>query len=85
MVRFEVFYLFAMQLLLFVTLGLSAWIWGLITLDILNTNARAITFWGLGLRNLVHVVTTNVASFALLGLPYLRAFLHVPYEYFQLG
>lgn len=84
-VRFEVFYLFAMQLFLFVTLGLSAWVWGLITLDVLNTNSRAITFWGLGLRNLMHVITTNVVSFVLLGLPYLRAFLHVPYEYFQLG
>ena len=84
-VRFEVFYLFAMQLFLFVSLGLSAWIWGFIALDALTSSSRAVTFWGLGLRNLTHVITTNVLSFALLGLPYLRAFLHVPYEYIFLG
>jgi len=85
MVRFEVFYLFAMQLFLFVSLGLSAWIWGLITLDALTSSSRAITFWGLGLRNLTHVICTNVVSFVLLGLPYLRVLIHVPYEYFLLG
>lgn len=85
MVRFEAFYLFAMQLFLFVSLGLGAWIWGLIALDNLNGSARAITFWGLGLRNLTHLITTNIVSFVLLGLPYLRVLLHVPYEYFLLG
>lgn len=85
MVRFEAFYLFAMQLFLFVSLGLSAWIWGLITLDTLTSTSRAITFWGLGLRNLTHVIATNVLSFVLLGLPYLRVLIHVPYEYFMLG
>jgi hypothetical protein len=44
MVRFEVFYLFAMQLFLFVSLGLGAWVWGLIALDALNGSGRAITF-----------------------------------------
>lgn len=85
MVRFEAFYLFAMQLFLFVTLGLSAWVWGLIALDALTAGGRPTTFWGLGLRNLTHVIGTNVASFLLLGLPYLRALLHVPYEFTWLG
>lgn len=85
MVRFEVFYLFAMQLFLFVSLGLGAWVWGLIALDNLGSSARAITFWGLGLRNLTHIITTNLISFILLGLPYLRVVLHAPYEYLFLG
>jgi len=85
MVRFEAFYLFAMQLFLFVSLGLGAWVWGLIALDGLNGSSRAVTFWGLGLRSLVHMMTTNVLAFFLLGLPYLRVFLHVPYEYLTLG
>jgi len=42
-VRFEVFYLFAMQLFLFLSLGLSAWVWGLITLDVLSTQSRGLT------------------------------------------
>jgi hypothetical protein len=85
MVRFEVFYLFAMQLFLFISLGLAAWVWGFISLDCLSNPSRAITFWGLGLRGLVHVVATAVISFTLLGLPYVRALLHVPYEYTTLG
>lgn len=44
MLRFEVFYLFTMQLFLFVSLGLGAWVWGLIALDSQTTNARALTF-----------------------------------------
>lgn len=84
MVRFEVFYLFAMQLFLFMSLGLGAWIWGLIALDSQGATVRALTFWGLGLRNLTHIITTNVISFVLLGLPYLRVILHTPYEYFVL-
>lgn len=85
MVRFEVFYLFAMQLFLFVSLGLAAWVWGLITLDVLSSTQRGLTFWGLGLRNLVHLITTNILSFILLGLPYMRVFLHTPLEFFVLG
>ncbi len=85
MVRFEAFYLFAMQLFLFVTLGLGAWVWGFIAIDALTTTSRPITFWGLGLRNLTHIIATNVISFILLGLPYLRALTHVPYEYTFLG
>lgn len=84
MVRFEAFYLFAMQLFLFLTLGLGAWVWGLISLDSQGTDTRAITFWGLGIRNLTHIITTNLISFVLLGLPYLRVFLHIPYEYYTL-
>jgi hypothetical protein len=44
MVRFETFYLFTMQLLLFLSLGLSAWVWGLVALDSLASGARATTF-----------------------------------------
>jgi len=44
MVRFEVFYLFAMQLFLFLSLGLGAWVWGLIALDNQSHSSRAITF-----------------------------------------
>jgi hypothetical protein len=44
MVRFEAFYLFAMQLFLFLSLGLGAWVWGLIALDSQGTDARALTF-----------------------------------------
>jgi hypothetical protein len=85
MVRFEVLYLFAMQLFLFITLGLNAWIWGLLVIDALSSQARAVTFWGLGLRALGHTVATNIISFVLLGLPYLRALTHVPYEFMFLG
>lgn len=85
MVRFETFYMFAMQLFLFVSLGLNAWVWGFLTLDILLGQTKAFTFWGLGLRTLSHVIATNVISFSLLGLPFLRALLHAPYEYMFLG
>jgi hypothetical protein len=44
MVRFEAFYLFAMQLFLFLSLGLGTWVWGLIALDSQGTDARALTF-----------------------------------------
>lgn len=85
MVRFEVLYLFLMQLFLFLSLGLGVWIWGLITIDTLSCNTRPVTFWGLGLRNLIHTIATNILGFMLLSLPYLRILLHVPYEYFILG
>lgn len=80
MVRFEVFYLFAMQLLLFVSLGFSAWLWGFIAIDLYAGASCPLTLWGIGLRNLAHVAATNVLGFSLVGLPYLRALLHTPLE-----
>lgn len=44
MMRFEVFYLFAMQLFLFLSLGLSAWVWGFLTLDVILGQARSVVF-----------------------------------------
>jgi hypothetical protein len=63
------------------SLGLGTWVWGLIALDSQGTDARALTFWGLGIRNLTHIMATNLISFILLGLPYLRVLLHIPYEF----
>lgn len=61
--RFETLYLFTVQLVFFLSLGVAVWVWGLLALDAFTTarSTTSVVFWGVGLRVLAHTLGTSLA------------------------
>jgi hypothetical protein len=81
--RFETLYLFMLQLVFFLTLGLAVWVWGLLAIEAFNAGARrpSVIFGGAALRALFHSLTASLLFVLWAAAPMLRALLHTPLEY----